>query len=312
MTSNIDSSIELAREKFRLVGCEDSDAEKINRESITFWQDVWRRFKSNKVALGAALLLLIITLLCIFGPYISGYEYEVIDKNNRNLSASSTYWFGTDDMGRDLFSRVCIGGRVSIIIGIVCTFIMITIGILVGGIAGYFGGLVDDILMRIVEIIGSIPRLIIIILIQILLGRGIFQLVFALTIVSWTATARLVRGQILQLKEMEFILAEHSLGASPTRIIFKHLIPNVLGVIIVRMTFAVPEFIFEEAFLSFVGLGIQPPNTSWGALAATAQGNLMFYPYQLFFPCLFISLTMLSFNLMGDGLNDALDPKLRQ
>lgn len=312
MTSNIDSSMELAQEKFRIVGCEDSDAEKINRQSITFWQDVWRRFKSNKVALGAALLLLIIALLCVFGPYISGFEYEVIDKDSRNIAPNSTYWFGTDDMGRDLFSRVCIGGRISIVIGVVCTFIMITIGILVGGLAGYFGGVVDDVLMRIVEIIGSIPRLIIIILIQILLGRGIFQLVFALTIVSWTATARLVRGQILQLKEMEFILAEHSLGASPSRIIFKHLIPNVLGVIIVRMTFAVPEFIFEEAFLSFVGLGIQPPDTSWGALAATAQGNLMFYPYQLFFPCLFISLTMLSFNLMGDGLNDALDPKLRQ
>lgn len=312
MTDNVKSAMELSRDKFIIVGCKDLDAEKINRPSITYWQDVWRRFKANKVAIGAAALLLIICLLAIFGPSLSGYEYEVIDTQSRNISPNNVHWFGTDEMGRDMFARVFIGGRVSIVVGIVCTAVMITIGVLVGGIAGYFGGVVDDILMRFVEIVGSIPRLIFVILIQIILGRGMIQLVFALTISAWGGTARLVRGQILQLKEMEFVLAEHSLGASPFRIIWKHFIPNVLGIIIVRITLAVPMFIFEEAFLSFVGLGIQPPETSWGALAATAQGNLMFYPYQLFFPCLLISLTMLSFNLMGDGLNDALDPKLRQ
>lgn len=302
----------LDKDRFRIIGCSDQDSEKINRKSVSYWEDVWRRFKANKMALAAGVLLLLITFLVLFGPAISGYSFEHMDTDARNESPSMSHWFGTDEMGRDMFARVFIGGRISILIGIVCTLVMIGIGMVVGGIAGYFGGIVDDIVMRIVEIIGSIPNLIFVILIQIIMGRGLAQLVFAMTIASWCGTARLVRGQVMQLKEMEFVLAEQSLGASTSRILLKHFMPNILSIIIVRVTLSVPWFIFQEAFLSFIGIGVKPPNTSWGALAELARGNLMFYPYQLFFPCLLISLTMLAFNVMGDGLNDALDPKLRQ
>lgn len=302
----------LTEDKFKIIGCNDLDAEKINRKSVTYWEDVWRRFKKNKMAMAAAVLLCIITFLVIFGPGISGHSFESMDNTVRNKPPSMEHWFGTDEMGRDMFARVFIGGRISILIGLVCTLVMIVIGMVVGGIAGYFGGIVDDIIMRIVEIIGSIPNLIFVILIQIILGRGLAQLVFAMTIASWCGTARLVRGQVMQLKEMEFVLAEQSLGASTIRILTKHFMPNILSIIIVRVTLSVPWFIFQEAFLSFIGIGVKPPDTSWGALAELARGNFMFYPYQLFFPCLLISLTMLAFNVMGDGLNDALDPKLRQ
>lgn len=313
ISSNVElTNVEISKDKFIVVGCEDLDSEKISRPSITYWQDAWRRFKANKIAVGAAIMLGLIILMTVFGPYITRYEFSFIDPTVRDVSANSNHWFGTDKMGRDLFARVCIGGRVSIIIGVVCTFIILIIGVIYGGISGYFGGYVDDIMMRIVEIIGSIPRLVLVILISLILGRGIFSLIVAMTINAWGGTARMVRGQVLQLKEMEFVLAEQALGASSWRIITQHLIPNILGLIIVRISFAVPDFIFTEAFLSYIGLGVQSPNTSWGALAAGAQENLIFYPYQLFFPCLFISLTMLAFNLMGDGLNDALDPRLRQ
>ncbi|WP_432666904.1 ABC transporter permease [Wukongibacter baidiensis] len=304
--------LELTMDKFVMVGCEDLDSEKIDRPSITYWQDAWRRFKANKIAVSAALLLIIIALLTVFGPMISKYDFSQVNPTVKNSLPSVEHWFGTDKLGRDLFTRVCIGGRVSIIIGIICTLVIIVIGTIYGGISGYFGGYVDDIMMRIVEIIGSIPQLILIILISLILGRGMIPLIIAMTITAWGNTARMIRGQVLQLKEMEFVLAEQGLGASSWRIIIKHLIPNTLGLLIVRITFSVPWFIFNEAFLSYIGLGVQPPDTSWGALAAGAQQNMLFYPYQLFFPCLLISLTMLTFNLMGDGLNDALDPRLRQ
>jgi oligopeptide transport system permease protein len=303
---------DIADEKFEIVGIQEEELEKISRPSITYWQDARRRFKENKVAVGAAILLLCIVLLTVFGPYISKYSPEAMDSSVKNVKPNKEHWFGTDNLGRDLFVRVCVGGRVSIVIGLICTLVMVVIGTIYGGIAGYFGGQVDNIMMRIVEIIGSIPYLILVILISLILGRGMGALIVAMTITAWGGTARMVRGKVLQLREMEFVLAEKALGASPMRIIKKQLLPNVLGLIIVEISFSVPGFIFAEAFLSYVGLGVQPPGTSWGALASGAQANLVFYPYQLFFPCLFISLTTFAFNLMGDGLNDALDPRLRQ
>ncbi|QIB27030.1 ABC transporter permease [Caloranaerobacter azorensis] len=304
--------VEISESKFRIIGCDNQDSEKINRKSITYWEDVWRRFKSNKVAVGAVILLVTIILFTIIGPMISGYDFQKMDSSIKNQPPSAQHWFGTDDVGRDLFSRVSIGGRVSIAIGISCAAIVIVIGAIYGGISGYLGGVVDDIMMRIVEIIGSIPYLILVILISLILGKGMIPLIIAMTITAWGGTARMVRGQVLQIKEQDFVLAERCLGASTARIITKHLLPNTLGLILVQVSFQVPGFIFGEAFLSYIGLGVQPPDTSWGALASAAQENLMFYPYQLFFPCLFIALTMLSFSLIGDGLTDALDPKLRQ
>lgn len=304
--------VDLNKEKFKVLGYDAENANVIVRPNLTYWQDAWRRLKQNKVAMFSMILLGIIILMCIIGPFISPHDYSVQNTDKMNISPNGEYWFGTDNLGRDLFSRLWIGGRVSITIGIVGTIIEVVIGCIYGGISGYFGGKVDDIMMRIVEILISIPYMLIVIILSIFMGKGMMSLLIALCITGWTSMARMVRGQVMQLKQSEYVLAAQALGADPKRVIFKHLIPNTIGIIIVYMTFDIPSFIFAEAFLSFIGLGIQPPETSWGAMTSFGQAVMDFYPYQLIFPALAISLTMLAFNLLGDGLRDALDPKLRQ
>ena len=303
---------ELNKEQFQIIGCENINSEEIPKCNITYWQDAWRRLKQNKIAMVSLIVLIFICIMCIIGPFLTPYKFMVNDSKVLNQAPNIKHYFGTDDIGRDIFARVWVGGRVSMMIGILGALVDTSIGILYGGISGYFGGIVDDIMMRIVEILNSIPYLIVVILISLMVGQGIGALVLAMTITGWVGMARLVRGQVLQIKEQEYVLAAQALGSSSSRIIARHLIPNTIGIMIVAITFDIPSFIFGEAFLSFIGLGIQSPSTSWGALAASSQQYLMFYPYQLFFPSLFISLTMLSFNLLGDGLRDALDPKLRQ
>lgn len=304
---------ELSKEKFQIIGCDNLDSEGILRPSMTYWQDAWRRLKKNKVAMVSLVLLGLIVLMTIIGPLIGKFEYQATNNDMLNLKPNSTYWFGTDSLGRDLFSRVWIGGRISIAIGIIGAIVDTVVGTIYGGIAGYLGGIADDIMMRILEILVSIPYLVLVILIRVLMDQGgMTPLIIAMTITGWCYMARLVRGQLLQIKEQEYVLAAKALGANASRVIAKHLVPNTLGVMIVAITFDIPSFIFAEAFLSFLGIGVQSPMTSLGALAAAGQQNLMFYAYQLIFPALAISLTMLSFNLLGDGLRDALDPKLRQ
>lgn len=302
----------ITKDRFKFVERDKEGSEKILRPSMTYWQDAWRRLKQNKVAITALIILAVISIMTIIGPWISGKDFTQNHNELLNMSPSKEYWFGTDNLGRDLFSRIWIGGRVSIIIGLIGALIDTVLGSIYGGIAGYFGGAVDDIMMRILEILISIPYLIVVILISLIFGKGMFSLILAMTITGWCGMARLVRGQILQVREQEYVLAASALGASPARIIKRHLLPNTLGIMIVSITFDIPSFIFGEAFLSFIGLGIQSPDTSWGSLASAAQPNMIFYPYQLFFPAIMISLTMLSFQLLGDGLRDALDPKLRQ
>jgi oligopeptide transport system permease protein len=304
---------EISKEKFQIIGCNNLDAEGILRPSMTYWQDAWRRLKKNKVAMVSLVLLGLIILMTIIGPMISKFAYDATNNDMLNKKPNSTYWFGTDTLGRDLFARVWKGGRISIAIGIIGAIVDTVVGTIYGGISGYLGGIADDIMMRILEILMSIPYLVLVILIRVLMeGGGMAPLIIAMTITGWCYMARLIRGQLLQIKEQEYILAAKALGANPSRVIAKHLIPNTLGVMIVAITFDIPGFIFAEAFLSFLGIGVQSPMTSWGALAAAGQQNLMFYAYQLIFPAIAISLTMLSFNLLGDGLRDALDPKLRQ
>jgi len=307
-----DNMLELNKEKFQILGCEGQNADAIMRPNITYWQDAWRRLKMNKVAMFSMYLLLVIILMCIVGPYLRPYGFEEQFIELANTPPTKEHWFGLDQLGRDIFVRLWKGGRVSIAIGLIATFICTVVGALYGGISGYLGGLVDDIMMRIVEVIVGIPYLIVVILISIVFEKGLFSLILALVLTGWTGIARIVRGQILQLKESEYVLAAQALGADPARIIIKHLIPNTIGIIIVYMSLNIPSYIFAEAFLSFIGLGVQPPNTSWGAMAAFGQQNMDFYPYQLIFPAAAISLTMLAFNLLGDGLRDALDPRLRQ
>ena len=256
--------------------------------------------------------LIFIALMCVFAPMIYPVAFDTQDLMNTNQGPTMEHFFGLDDLGRDIFARIWVGGRVSLTIAIVGAFISLVIGVLYGGISGYFGGIVDDIMMRIVEILVGIPYMIVVIIVSMVLGKGIHSLLIALCLTSWTGLARLVRGQVISLKSSEYILAAKALGTSDFKIIRKHLFPNMLSVIIINTTFSIPGFIFSEAFLSFLGMGIQPPNTSWGAMAALGQQQMMYYPHELLFPAAAISLTMLAFNLLGDGLRDAFDPKLRQ
>jgi len=302
----------LDKNKFNIVGCSDADAEVINRPNITYWGDAWRRLRKNPVAMISLGFLIVMILMCIFGPSLTPYKFDDQDYDVLNKRPFGNHWFGTDNLGRDLFARVWKGGRVSLYIGFVGTALELIIGCLYGGICGYFGGKVDTILMRVIEVITSIPYLIVVILLLIVLPPGINTLIFALCITGWVGIARLVRGQVMQLKSSEYIMAAKALGASPLRIILKHLIPNTIGIIIVYMSMDIPAFIFDEAFLSFLGLGVRAPNTSWGTLIFAGQGVMTNHPHELIFPAVAICLTILAFNLLGDGLRDALDPKLRQ
>ncbi|MEL3912052.1 ABC transporter permease [Treponema pedis] len=282
------------------------------RISIGFWEDVRRRFKRSKRALFSCAVLGLIVLLCLAGPSISGYSVNEGNLKNKNLSPSLQFWFGTDELGRDLFTRICAGGRISLFIAVIGATIDMTIGLIYGGISAYAGGKTDIIMMRIVEILSSIPYLIVSVLISLVFGKGIISIILAMTITGWCFTARLVRGQVLQIKNQDFVLAAKALGTSSFKIIIKHLLPNTISIMIVAVTFNIPSFIFGEAFLSYIGLGIQPPHTSWGVLASNAKNSMLFYPYQLFFPGLFISLTILSLQIIGDALRDAMDPHLRK
>lgn len=288
------------------------NADKIVRPSLTYWADAWRRLKENKLALVSLIALVLIVFMAIAGPILSPYEYDAQDFTAINQSPSAAHWFGTDDLGRDLFVRAWMGARVSLLIGLVSAIINVTIGIIYGGIAGYKGGYVDTVMMRIVEIIYSIPALLWIILLMIIMGQGLTTIIVALSISGWGGMARLVRGQVLQLKQMEYVLAAKTLGASSWRIILKHLIPNAMGPIIINLTFQVPDAIFTEAFLSYIGLGVPAPLASWGTLANEGTKALTIYPYQIVFPAILISVTMLAFNILGDGIRDSLDPKLRK
>ncbi|OYT15539.1 MAG: peptide ABC transporter permease [Bacteroidetes bacterium 4572_77] len=225
---------------------------------------------------------------------------------------NKSYLFGTDSLGRDVLARVLYGARISLFIALVATVVNFFIGVVYGGTSGYIGGKIDNMMMRIVDIISVIPLLLYVILLTVLIGTGLKSIIIAIGSVYWVGMARIVRGQVLSLKEQEYVLAARTLGASTTRIMFRHLIPNAMGPIIVAMTMMIPSAIFTEAFLSFIGLGVSPPVASWGTLASDALTGLRSYPYQLFYPSAAISITMLAFNFLGDGLRDALDPRLRK
>lgn len=285
---------------------------KITRQSTTYWKDAWRRLKQNKVAITSASLLILIAVLAIVVPIISKYDYREQNALLLNKGPTSVNWFGTDSLGRDIFVRCWVGARVSLIVALVATFINVVIGIIYGGVSGYFGGKVDLLMMRFIEIIYSVPDLLWVILLMVIMGPGLKTIIISISITGWGGMARLVRGQVLQLKQMEYVMAAKTLGADYKRIILKHLIPNTMGPIIIDLTFSIPGAIFTEATLSYLGLGIPVPLASWGSLANEGARMLLIKPYQLFFPALLLSVTMLGFNLLGDGLRDALDPKLRK
>lgn len=304
-------TFDLDADLYAPVGVRPEEADKIKRKSLTYLQDAQRRFKQNKAAVLGMLLLLALILLSFFGPLVVPYDYNKTDLSSANQGPSAEHWFGTDELGRDMWARVWTGGRVSILIGFIAAFLEATIGITMGGMAGFIGGKVDGFIMRVVEFLMAFPYLVWVTLLMMVTGSGIFPMILALALTGWLGMARLVRGQILSLKNEDYVLAAASLGSEGIRTLRKHMIPNMMGVIIVSMTFAIPGAIFAEAFLSFIGIGIKSPQTSWGLLVSMGMKQIHTYPYRLFFPSLMICLTMLSLQLIGDGLRDALDPKLR-
>lgn len=268
-------------------------------------QSAWKRLINHRLAQFGMLLLLPILLFICAGPSLSGYRYDEIHLADKNQPPSARYWFGTDDLGRDLFTRAWYGARISLTVGLLAAAIDLGIGMLWGGIAGLAGGRWDETLMRLADILYSIPYLLIVILLTVVLGSGMLSLLIAITLTGWVTMARIVRGQILLLKEMEYAQAAQALGASPTRVLFTHLLPNAQGPILVTLTLTIPSAIFAEAFLSFLGLGIQAPIASWGTMANEGLPALQYYPWRLFFPALLISQTLLSFHLIGEGLKAA-------
>ena len=302
---------EIPDEAFELLDANEKDSEFVVVESKTYLQDAWSRFKKNKLAMVSLAFLTVMVVLAVFVPVLSPYAYDEMDLSQINLLPNASHWLGTDKFGRDILVRIMYGARISLSVGVAAAFLNLVIGVSYGMVCGYTGGKTDLILMRIVDIIYSVPTLLYVILAMLIFGSNIFSVLIAIGISSWVGMARLVRGQILALKEQEYAQAAFVLGASKLRIMFKHLLVNCLGPIIVDTTLMVPNAIFTEAFLAFVGIGISIPQASWGTMANEARSLLQTQPLQMLWPVLAISLTMLSLNFIGDGLSEALDPRER-
>lgn len=270
------------------------------------------RFKKllKKPSTAFAVSFLSLLLLCaIVLPMIYPLTYYDTVLSSKNAPPSLFNWFGTDELGRDIFIRIFWGARISLFVGIVAAFLDVFIGMVYGAISGYCGGRVDEFMMRVVDIFHAIPNLLIIIMLMVVFGNGIFTIILAMACTGWLNMARLIRTQVLRTKELDFVIAAEAYGASSYWVIRKHLLPNCMGTIITTLTFSIPVAIFTETFLSFLGLGVQAPIASWGTMAHDGLNGSDFYPWRLIFPALFISLTMLSFNLLGDGLRDVLDER---
>jgi oligopeptide transport system permease protein len=280
--------------------------------SSGYLEDAWARLRANRSALFAMAILLFLFLMAAVGPFISPYSYSHIQLELKNTPPCSTFWFGSDELGRDMFTRIWWGARISLFIGITAATIDVIIGVLWGSVAAYWGGKIEELMMRICDVLYTIPYLLVVILLTVIRGSGIVTILIAMSLTGWINMARIVRGQILQLKQNDYIAAARSIGASPARILFRHLIPNAIGPIVAAMTLTVPTAIFTEAFLSFLGLGVQAPAASWGVMVNDGLSAMRYYPWRLFFPAGMITLTMLSFNLLGNALRDALDPRLRR
>ncbi len=296
---------------FHPVGHKNPRDESPHSPPIHFWKDTWIRLKHHRSAVIGMTILCLLLLGAIICPMISQYTYYDTNLPFKNLPPSADFWFGTDELGRSMFARIWWGARISLFVGITAALIDMIIGVFYGAFAGLVGGKTDEIMMRIVDVCQAIPNLLIVILLMVILGQGIFTIIIAMTLTGWLNMARIVRAQILSLREQDFITAAYVIGASKWRIVTKHLIPNCIGSIITTVTLTIPAAIFTEAFLSFLGLGVQAPIASWGTMANDGLSALSYFPWRLFFPAIFISVTMLAFNLLGDGLRDVFDPRLK-
>jgi oligopeptide transport system permease protein len=279
------------------------------RAPRSLWSDAWRRVRRNRVAVGSGVFLLVMCTIAALAPWIPFVQDPAAQDLARGAAPPTwAHWFGTDDLGRDLFARVMYGGRISMLVGIVGTLVSLVIGVAWGAIAGYAGGRTDELMMRAVDVLYSLPYLFLVILLLVFFERSLLMLFVALGLVQWLTMARIVRGQVLSLKAQVFVEAARALGAGDAAILGRHIVPNTLGPVIVYATLTVPAVILQEAFLSFLGLGVQPPDASWGTLVADGARTLAIFPWLVSFPGLALSLTLLAFNFLGDGLRDALDP----
>ncbi len=278
-------------------------------QGSSLWSDAWYRLQRNRLAMISLFIFFGIAAFCVIGPFFSSYDGQAQDLVKGATAPSAEHWFGTDTLGRDLMVRTMEGGRISLLVGLVATLVALAIGVIYGATAGYLGGRVDAVMMRIVDTLYALPFTIFVILLMVAFGRSLWLIFVAIGAVEWLSMARIVRAGVIGLKKQEFVEAAVSLGYSHRRIIVRHLIPNVLGPVIVIATLTVPAVMLLEAFLSFLGLGVQPPNASWGVLINEGQQNMDIFPWLLMFPAFFFALTLFSLNFLGDGLRDALDPK---
>jgi oligopeptide transport system permease protein len=282
----------------------------INPEKGTsLWADAMRRLMKNKMALFSAVYIIFVILVTLCAPWLASYSYEETDLILGATPPSFDHWLGTDDLGRDMLTRILFGARVSMMVGLIATVVSVVIGVTYGAVAGYVGGKIDAVMMRAVDVIYVLPYTILVILLMVLLGRNIYNLFIALGAIQWMVMARIVRGQVVSIKKMEYIEAARASGVKPLTIIFRHVIPNTLGPVIVFSTLTIPSVILEEAFLSFIGLGVQAPMSSWGTLISDGVTAMEIYPWMIIYPALTLVMTLFALNFLGDGLRDALDPK---
>ena len=287
----------------------DGDVEAIDGTSL--WKDAWKRLRKNRMAVASAGLLVLVILFCVAGPWLVPYGFDQQDLAYGARGSTWAHWFGTDQHGRDLLVRTMYGGRISLLVGLCATAVSLTLGVAYGAVSGYFGGRLDAAMMRLVDVLFTIPFMFVVILFLVLFGRSLVLLFVALGAVSWLTMARIVRGQVLSLKQSEFVEAARASGVRHSGIILRHLVPNALGPIIVYTTLTIPRVMLEEAFLSYLGLGVQPPMASWGLLVSDGANAMTFFPHMLLFPGALLTLTLFSLNFLGDGLRDALDPRMR-
>ncbi|MCD7949454.1 MAG: ABC transporter permease [Erysipelotrichaceae bacterium] len=304
--------IEFLPDDFEFIGNNQDIMKDEVMPDVPFWLDVWRRFKKNKGAVIGAIVIIFVIIMAIFMPMLSQYKFDAIDSSHANMTPGSVHWFGTDNFGRDLWVRTWTGTRVSLIVAFAAIAIDVVVGVTYGMISGYFGGMVDQVMQRIQEILNSIPTLVVLTLLMTVLEASLTTIIFALMFTEWIGMSRITRAQVLQIKEEEFVLASRTLGASSFFIIFKEILPNIYSQLIVMSMMSIPNAIFYEAYLSFVGLGLTVPNASLGVLINDGFTYFLSYPHMVAIPVIVLGALMLSFNLFGDGLRDALDPTMKE